>query len=580
VTSAAAHSPVPSALVPKLFTLLKSYDRRQFAADAVAGVVVGVVALPLSIAFAIASGLPPQAGLYTAIIAGAIVSVLGGSRVQIAGPTGAFVVIVYGIVQTHGVAGLTVATIMAGVILVALGFARLGAAIKFIPHPVVTGFTSGIALIIFTGQVRDLVGLPVTTMPAAFLAQVGVIAERAAGMNAWAPLVAGLSLAIVVFWPRISTRVPSPFVALIITTALVQLADIPVETIGSRFGTIDASFPRPAFPAVSLESLQALVAPAFAIAMLGGIESLLSAVVADGMTGGRHRSNMELIAQGTANIITPMFGGIPATGAIARTATNIRAGARTPISGIVHSFTLLVITLFVGRWVALIPMATIAGILVVVAWHMSEWHTFRATLRAPRSDVAVLLVTFALTVFVDLTVALGVGMVLASFLFMRKMSEVTEVRAVTGAFRDEYFDDATASATITVPAGVEIFEIDGPFFFGAAETFKETIAALERPPAVLILRLRKVGLLDATGLALLRDLAQKRGGGGVTLILAEVQPQPLQALKESRLIDEIGIENFAPDIELALARAQTLVSALPPRRRSGSSRSLPSFGPE
>jgi SulP family sulfate permease len=569
--------------VPKLFTLLRTYDRRQLAADAVAGVVVGVVALPLSIAFAIASGVPPQAGLYTAIIAGAIVALLGGSRVQIAGPTGAFVVIVYGIVQQYGIGGLTVATMMAGAILIGLGAARLGGAIKFIPHPVVTGFTSGIALIIFTTQIRDLLGLPVSAMPAAFLAQVGVIAEQARHINAWAPLVAMLSLGIVVVWPRLTRRVPSPFVALIATTALVQLAGIPVETIGSRFGVIDASFPTLAIPAISLETMQGLVAPAFAIAMLGGIESLLSAVVADGMTGGRHRSNMELVAQGVANIVTPMFGGIPATGAIARTATNIRAGARTPVSGIVHSITLLAITLFVGRWVALIPMATIAGILVVVAWHMSEVHTFRATLRAPRSDVAVLIVTFALTVFVDLTVALGVGMVLASFLFMRKMAEVTEVRAVTDAFRDDYDDEAAAEGSAvrsTVPDGVEIYEIDGPFFFGAAETFKQTITALERPPQVLVLRMRKVGLLDATGLALLRELARKRGSGGFALLLSEVQSQPLKALTDAGLLDAIGAGNCTPDIESALERANALISELPPRRRSGSSRSLPSFGPE
>jgi SulP family sulfate permease len=553
--------------VPKLFTLLRNYDRDQFAADAVAGVVVGVVALPLSIAFAIASGVPPQAGLYTAIIAGAIVAVLGGSRVQIAGPTGAFVVIVYGIVHQYGIAGLTVATMMAGVILIVLGAARLGGAIKFIPHPVITGFTSGIALIIFTTQIRDLLGLPVQSMPAAFLAQVGVIAERATALNAWAPLVAVLSFAIVVYWPRVTRRVPSPFVALIATTALVQLAGIPVETIGSRFGVIDASFPAPTIPIITFDMMRGLVAPAFAIAMLGGIESLLSAVVADGMSGGRHRSNMELVAQGAANIVAPMFGGIPATGAIARTATNIRAGARTPVSGLVHSITLLMITLFVGRWVALIPMATIAGILVVVAWHMSEVHTFRATLRAPRSDAAVLLVTFALTVFVDLTVALGVGMVLASFLFMRKMAEVTEVRAVTDAFRDEYDDDAaTDGSTIAsgVPDGVEIYEIDGPFFFGAAETFKETIAALQRPPKVLILRMRRVGLLDATGLALLRDLAGKGGRGGFTLLLTEVQAQPLRALQNSRVIETIGVDNCAPDVELALARARQLLGATRP----------------
>jgi SulP family sulfate permease len=307
--------------------------------------------------------------------------------------------------------------------------------------------------------------------------------------------------------------------------------------------------------------MRSLVAPAFAIAMLGGIESLLSAVVADGMIGGRHRSNMELVAQGVANVVTPLFGGIPATGAIARTATNIRSGGRTPIAALVHSLTLLLVTLFFGRWVALIPMATIGGILVIVAWHMSEVHTFRATLRAPRSDVAVLLVTFGLTVFVDLTVALGVGMVLASFLFMRKMAEVTEVRAVTDAFSDDYEEDATGAVLAGVPRGVEIYEIDGPFFFGAAETFKQTIAALAEPPKVLILRMRKVGLLDATGLALLRDLTQKGAGKGFPLVLAEVQAQPMRALQGSGLVDLIGAANCAPDMDAALARAALIVSA-------------------
>jgi SulP family sulfate permease len=523
-------------------------------------VIVGVVALPLSIAFAIASGVPPQAGLYTAIIAGAIVALLGGSRVQVAGPTGAFVVIIYGIVQQHGVAGLTVATIMAGLILVVLGATQLGGAIKFIPAPVVTGFTSGIALIIGVTQVRDFLGLAVTEMPAGFLAQVSRIAELTTTTNAWAPLVALLSLLTVVHWPRVTARVPSPFVAIVWTTAAVQFLDVPVETIGSRFGTIDASFPAFHVPALSFDAVRDLVGPAFAIAMLGGIESLLSAVVADGMIGGRHRSNMELVAQGVANVVTPLFGGIPATGAIARTATNVRSGGRTPVAALAHAATLLVITLFIGRWVALIPMATIAGILLVVAYHMSEWHTFRAMLRAPRSDVAVLLVTFALTVFVDLTVALGVGMVLASFLFMRKMAEVTEVRAVTEMFADDEEAEVSGAYVVRVPPGVEVYEIDGPFFFGAAETFKETIAALARPPRVLILRMRKVGLLDATGLALLRDLARKRRDGGFTLVLSEVQAQPLEALRTARLLDEITIDNCAPDIEMALARAMVLVS--------------------
>ena len=554
-------------LVPKLLSTLRGYNRQQFAADATAGVIVGIVALPLSIAFAIASGLGPQAGLYTAIIAGFLISALGGSRVQIGGPTGAFVVIVYGIVQKYGVDGLTVATIMAGVILIILGVAKLGGAIKFIPHPVVTGFTSGIAVIIFSGQMRDFFGLAMKSVPAEFMNKVEALAEHANTGSPWAIAVALSTVLIVTFGPRITTKVPSPFVALIATTALVQLAGLPLETIGSRFGGIDASFPHPHWPSISLRDLTQLVAPAFTIAMLGGIESLLSAVVADGMMGTRHRSNMELVAQGVANVVTPLFGGIPATGAIARTATNIKAGGRTPVAGIVHALTLLVITLFFGRWAALIPMATLAGILVVVAYHMSGWRTFRATLRAPRSDVAVLLTTFGLTVLVDLTVALGVGMVLASFLFMRKMAEVTQVAAVTDMFTDREGEDAQGVALRSVPKGVEIYEIDGPFFLGAAEKFKETIASMARPPRVLILRMRKVGLLDATGIALIRDLSQKGRRDGTTLVLSGLHSQPMVALTNSDLLDVIGEDNCVGDMDDAIARAAVLMAApVAPRR--------------
>lgn len=551
-------------LVPKLFTTLKTYSRDQAVADVTAGAIVGVVALPLAIAFAIASGLGPQAGLYTAIIAGFLISALGGSRVQIGGPTGAFVVIVYGIVQQYGVGGLTVATIMAGFILVALGVTKLGGAIKFIPAPVTTGFTSGIAVIIFSGEMRDFFGLKMPGVPAEFVAKIQAYLAHADSVAPWAVVVSALTLGILVFWPRISLRFPAPFVALVVTTALVQFAHLPVETIGSRFGTIDASFPPLRLPVIALHDLSRLVAPAFAIAMLGGIESLLSAVVADGMIGGRHRSNMELVAQGIANIVTPLFGGIPATGAIARTATNIKAGGRTPVAGMVHSITLLLITLFFGRWAALIPMATLAGILVVVAYHMSEWRTFRGMLTAPRGDIAVLLVTFGLTVFVDLTVALGVGMVLASFLFMQKMAEATHVTAITelfaddGAESDELLSGAVASGAI--PAGVQVYEIDGPFFFGAADKFKETMGSIQRAPAVLVLRMRNVGLLDATGIALIRELVKKGRRDGTTLILAGVHEQPKDAMGKSGLVGIIGEANFTRDLTAALARASEVVA--------------------
>lgn len=548
-------------LVPKLFSTLRGYTRRQATADITAGVIVGVVALPLAIAFAVASGLTPQAGLYSAIIGGFIVSTLGGSRVQIGGPTGAFVVIVYGIVQRNGVGGLAVATMLAGLILIVLGAARLGGAIKFVPHPVVVGFTSGIALIIASGQLRDFLGLAMTQMPADFLAKFEAYARHIDSANGWAFAIAAATTLIVLVWPRVSTKIPSPMVALVVTTAIAQLAQLPVETIGSRFGAIDASFPLPHIPPVALRDLSSLVAPAFAIAMLGGIESLLSAVVSDGMIGARHRSNMELVAQGVANVVSPLFGGLPVTGAIARTATNVKSGGRTPIAGLTHAATLLAITLFFGRWVAWIPMATLAGILMVVAYHMSEWRTFRAILSAPRGDVAVLLVTFSLTVLVDLTVALGVGMVLASFLFMRKMAEMTSVTAVTDMFAEEDGPDGELVGSGLVPAGVEIYEIDGPFFFGAAEKFKETLSSMSRPPLVLVLRMRRVGLLDATGLSLIRDLVRKGRAGGPTLIISELPPEPQRTLATAGLIDEAGAENIVPNIDMAIDRACEVVNS-------------------
>ncbi|HYJ79893.1 MAG TPA: SulP family inorganic anion transporter, partial [Longimicrobiaceae bacterium] len=443
-------------LLPKLASTLKDYTRAQLVADLGAGVIVGIVALPLAIAFAIASGVTPDRGLYTAVIAGFLISALGGSRVQIGGPTGAFVVIVYGIVQKHGLDGLMLATMMAGVLLIVMGLARLGGAIKFIPHPVVTGFTSGIALIIFSGQVKDLLGLEMGTVPVEFFAKWGAYGQHLETINPQAVALGGLAITIMLLWPRVSRKVPGPFVALLATTVLARLLHLDVETIGSRFGAISSSLPTPVLPRVSPEALQQLMGPAFTIALLAGVESLLSAVVADGMIGGRHRSNMELVAQGVANVVTPLFGGLPATGAIARTATNIKNGGRTPVAGIAHAATLLLITLFFGRWAGYIPFATLAAILVVVAYHMSEWRTFRAEFTAPRSDLVVLLVTFALTVVVDLTVAIQVGMVLAAFLFMRRMAEVTDVRAVTAELRengDDYETDPGAVRRRAVPAG-------------------------------------------------------------------------------------------------------------------------------
>jgi sulfate permease, SulP family len=556
-------------LIPKLVTTLKSYDRAQFVADLGAGVIVGIVALPLAIAFAIASGVTPDRGLYTAVIAGFLISALGGSRVQIGGPTGAFVVIVYGIVQRYGVDGLMVATMMGGVILVGFGLARLGGAIKFIPYPVVTGFTSGIALIIFSSQVKDLLGLDMGPLPAEFLDKWAEYARHIDSVNLSAVIVAGVTLVILLLWPRLNLRIPGPFVALVATTAMVHLLALPVETIGSRFGAIDAGLPRPSFPSVPFATVTALVGPAFTIALLAGIESLLSAVVADGMIGGKHRSNMELVAQGVANIVVPLFGGIPATGAIARTATNVKNGGRTPVAGIIHALTLLIITVFFGRWAGLIPLATLAGILVIVSYHMSEWRTFRSEFRAPKSDLAVLLTTFFLTVLVDLTVAVEVGMVLAAFLFMRRMAEVSTV-SVLGREFDESDDegerDPNSVRRREVPPGVEVYEINGPFFFGAAEKFKETITGLRRTPKVLIIRMRNVPAMDSTGLNALRDVVGRFRRAGTRVILSDVHAQPMIALQRSSLADELPEDDLVGNIDDALNVARAHLGLAPVAR--------------
>jgi SulP family sulfate permease len=551
-------------LVPKLVTTLRTYDRRQFVADLTAGLVVGIVALPLAIAFAIASGVTPERGLYTAVIAGFLISALGGSRVQIGGPTGAFVVIVYGIVQQHGVEGLLLATLMAGLILVALGVARLGTAIKFIPFPVVTGFTAAIGAIIAVQQLRDAFGLRLDRAPAEVIERIGVYLQHADTVNPYAAALTGLTLLIVLLWPRVSRRIPSPFVALVVGTAVAAVLGWPVETIGSRFGEISAGLPRPTLPPISLAAVRELAGPAFAIAALGAIESLLSAVVADGMIGGRHRSNMELVAQGLANIVSPLFGGMPATGAIARTATNIKSGGRTPIAGIIHALVLLLITLFFGRWAALIPLAVLAAIVLVVAWRLSEWKVFLNELQAPWSDAAVMLTTFILTIVVDLSVAIGVGMVLASFLFMRRMAEVTNVTMVSREF-DEGLpgaeDESGAIYRRRIPEGVEVYEINGPFFFGAAEKFKATLDRVSARPRILIVRMRHVLAIDSTAMHALRDLIRRTRHQGTQVLLADVHSQPLVALQRADLMEEIGEGNLFGNVDEALEAARARLAA-------------------
>jgi sulfate permease, SulP family len=548
-------------LVPKLFTTIQGYDRIQFVQDLIAGVIVGIVALPLAIAFAVASGVTPDRGLYTAIVAGFLISVFGGSRVQIGGPTGAFVVIVYGIVQLHGLDGLLVATMMAGVILICLGLTGLGNAIKFIPHPVVTGFTSGIALIIFSSQVKDLLGLRMAQVPVPFFAKWISFGHNIRSANPQAIAIFLFALAIIIFWPRINRRVPGPFIALIVTTAIARMMHLDVETIGARFGSIPTSLPVPVFPHVTPALVGSLIGPAITIALLGAIESLLSAVVSDGMIGGRHRSNMELVAQGIANIASPLFGGIPATGAIARTATNVKNGGRTPIAGIVHAITLLLITLFFGKWAAFIPFATLAAVLVVVAYHMSEWRSFKGEFTAPKSDLIVMLVTFSLTVAVDLTVAIQVGMVLAAFLFMKRMSEVTNMGIVTREFgdRDDVADDTRAQLA-GLPSDIEVFEINGPFFFGAAKTFQLHVEAVLGTPRVLILRMRNVPAIDSTGMHTLAEIVKRGRKQNTLVILSDVHAQPMIALGRTHLLEQIGEDAVYGNLKDALARARSHIA--------------------
>jgi SulP family sulfate permease len=546
---------------PKLFDALKNYNRLQFSKDLMAGLIVGIVALPLAIAFAIASGVSPEKGLYTAIIAGFIISALGGSRVQIGGPTGAFIVIVYGIVQTHGVNGLVIATFIAGVMLIIMGFAGLGTVIKFIPHPLIVGFTSGIALIIFSSQMKDFFGLNMSVVPADFLEKWESFIHSFKSINLQATLIAVSTILIVFLLPKITYRIPGSLIAILVTTATVQLLHLPVETIGSKFGNIPSSLPTPAIPELDFSTIKSLVQPAFTIALLGGIESLLSAVVADGMIGGNHKSNVELVAQGTANIFSSIFGGIPATGAIARTATNVKNGGRTPVAGMIHAITLLVIMLFIGKWAVLIPMATLAGILVVVAYNMSEWESFLSVMKGPRSDAAVLLTTFLLTVLVDLTVAIEIGILLAVFLFMRKMIKFSEVSVLTKEFEEsDGGNDKEAIENYNLPEQVEVFEITGPLFFGAAYKFKDAMKFIEKTPKVLIIRMRQVPIIDATGIKTIKEVYKDSKHRGIKLILSEVHsPQVLQELKNARLLFAIGKANVTKTFTNAIERSRIIL---------------------
>src|ERR1051326_279551 len=548
---------------PRLFETLKGYSTKDLVPDLVAGATVGIVALPLAMAFAIASGVKPEAGIFTAVIAGFIISALGGTKVSIGGPTGAFIVILLGIGQKYGFDNLVICTILAGGLLLTMGFARMGTMIKFIPYPVTMGFTSGIAVLIFSTQIKDFFGLRLDKVPADFVEKMKALGENFGTMQ-WPTLALALGSAFtIVLWPKaLARRVPGSIVAMVLGTALVSLFQIPVETIGSRFVEIPRSLPHLQLPELSWANLQQLFQPAVTIALLAAIESLLSAVVADGMIDDRHDSNQELMAQGIANILSPLFGGIPATGAIARTATNIRSGARTPVAGIVHALTLLLIILAAAPLAKFIPLATLSAVLMVVAFNMGEWHHFTRLAKWPKSDSAVFLATFALTVLIDLTVAVQVGMVLAAVLFIKRISETTQITAVDETTETEGSHHSLIGKTI--PEGVMVYRVFGAFFFGAVDKLETALKRARQEPDILILRMRKVLAMDATGLNALEDLYEKLNARGKYLLLSGPHTQPLFAMDRAGFLDRLGRENVCAHIDAALERAREILAKRSP----------------
>ena len=548
---------------PKLITTLKTYNLKTFISDLIAGVIVGVVALPLAIAFGIASGVSPERGLITAIIGGFLISALGGSRVQIGGPTGAFIVIIYGIVEKHGVEGLLIATMLAGFMLVGMGLLKLGTIIKFMPYPIVVGFTSGIALVIFSSQIKDFFGLEVAeSIPADFIEKWAFYFEHFTDINLYALAIGVFTVLISFLWPKVNKKIPGTLIALVVSTLAVTFFSLPVETIGSRFGEIKATIPAPYIPGISWETFRLLLAPAFTIAILGAIESLLSAMVADGATGTRHRSNTELIGQGIANIITPIFGGIPATGAIARTMTNIRNGGKTPVAGLIHAVVLLLIMLFFGKLAKLIPMSCLAGILVVVSYNMSEWRSFKGLFRNSKSEIAVLLTTFLLTVIIDLTVAIQFGLLLAVLLFLKRVIDTSGVEVLNMAVEDENSSEAEGGLKLVLPEKVEVFEVNGPFFFGVANKFEEAEKQVTSKPKIRIIRLYRVPFIDSTGLSNLKSFIQKTQANGIKVILSGPVKSVLDALDKNGITDQVGKENVCADITVAILRAEELLHTL------------------
>lgn len=552
---------------PRLFSTLKNYSKETFMSDLMAGIIVGIVALPLAIAFGIASGVSPEKGIITAIIAGFIISLLGGSKVQIGGPTGAFIVIIYGIIQQYGEAGLIVATLMAGILLILLGVFKLGAIIKFIPYPIIVGFTSGIAVTIFTTQIADIFGLNFggEKVPGDFIGKWMIYFRHFDTVNWWNAVVSILSIIIIAITPRFSKKIPGSLIAIIVVTigvyVLKTYAGIDsIDTIGDRF-TIKSELPEAAIPTLNWEAIKDLFPVAITIAVLGAIESLLSATVADGVTGDKHDSNTELIAQGTANLITPLFGGIPATGAIARTMTNINNGGKTPVAGIIHAIVLLLILLFLMPLAQYIPMACLAGVLVIVSYNMSEWRTFKALLKNPKSDVTVLLITFFLTIIFDLTIAIEVGLVIACILFMRRVMETTEISVIKDEIDpNDELDIAVCEEHLIIPAGVEVYEINGPYFFGIATKFEETMAQLGDRPKVRIIRMRKVPFIDSTGIHNLTSLCKMSQKEKITIVLSGVNEKVHKTLEKSGFYELLGKQNICPNINVALDRAKEIIN--------------------
>ena len=551
-------------LKPQLLTSLKTYNRQTLTADIMAGIIVGIVALPLAIAFGIASGVTPEKGIITAIISGFIISLLGGSKVQIGGPTGAFIVIIYGIIQKYGIEGLMIATVMAGVFLLLFGLLKLGTIIKYIPYPIVVGFTSGIAVTIFTTQIKDLFGLTIESVPSDFIEKWGCYISHFSTADLWCSIVGILSVVIIALTPKVSKKIPGSLVAIIMMTIAALILKnyfgvTTIETIGDRF-SVSSAIPDAHMPAMTWDTIKSLVAPALTIAVLGAIESLLSATVADGVIGAHHNSNTELVAQGLANIASPIFGGIPATGAIARTMTNINNGGKTPVSGIVHAIVLLLIFLFFMPLAKYIPMACLAGVLVIVSYGMSGWRSFLALMKNPKSDVTVLLITFFLTIIFDLTVAIEVGLIIACLLFMKRVSEITDVKAVTDEINEESDIIKDNAEHLTIPEGVEVYEINGPYFFGAGNKFEEVMAAFGDRPKVRIIRMRKVPFVDSTGIHNLTNLCEMSHNEGIEVVLSGVCEKVHKQLEKARFYDILGNKNICSHINLALERANEIIA--------------------